>query len=263
MSTDNAPAAGHVLEILQAMARHAEPVSAATLAREVGIPRSSTYHLLATLRDRGFVTHLSEEKRWGLGVSAFELGSAYNRQAPLQRIAHTTLARLVDATTHNAHLVVLHGRDVLYVIEERAPRRPSLVTEVGVRLPAALTASGLAMLAALSPAQVRALYPDRAAFVQRDGRGPSSLTALRSELAQVRQRGYASETDSVTTGFASIAAAILDHNGHPAAGVAVTYPRAEASPATVQTLVASVHTTAVELSNRLGYRAPDSLTGRR
>ena len=50
---------------------------------------------------------------------------------------------------------------MLYVIEERAPGRPPLVTEVGVRLPAHLTASGRAILAALPTAQVRALYPDR------------------------------------------------------------------------------------------------------
>ena len=55
---------------------------------------------------------------------------------------------------------MLHGRDVLYVVEERAPGRPPLVTDVGVRLPAHLTASGRAILAALPAAQVRALYPD-------------------------------------------------------------------------------------------------------
>ena len=42
-------------------------------------------------------------------------------------------------------IAVLHGRDVLYVVEERAPGRPPLVTDVGVRLPAHLTASGRAI----------------------------------------------------------------------------------------------------------------------
>ena len=60
---------------------------------------------------------------------------------------------------HSAHLAVLHGHDLLYVVEERAPGRPSLVTDVGVRLPAHLTASGRAILAALPAAQVRALFP--------------------------------------------------------------------------------------------------------
>lgn len=250
----NVPAASHALAVLHLMARHAEPLPAAAIARELDLPRSSTYHLLTVLRDSGFVSHLSDERRWGLGVAAFELGSAYVRQAPLQRISRPALTRLVDTTTHNAHLVVLHGNDVLYIIEERAPGRPSLVTDVGVRMPSQLTASGLAILAALPPQQVRALFPSRDSFVQRRGRGPASLTALRSELAQVRRRGYAVERDSVTEGFASVAAAVLDHNGHPAAGVAVTYPHPEVEPAAVERLVPAVRSAAGALSRRLGYR---------
>ena len=214
----NAAAAGQALAVLQHIARHPEPVPAAAIARDLGLPRSSVYHLLAVLRREGFVTHLPEERRYGLGVAAFELGSAYTRQEPLQRIARPVLARLVDATTHNAHLAVLHGRDVLYVVEERAAGRPPLVTDVGVRLPAHLTASGLAMLAALPPAQVRALFPSRAAFVQRHGIGPGSLPALRQELTRVRRDGFAHEDGSVTPVFASVASAVLDHSGHPVAG---------------------------------------------
>ncbi|TWP34201.1 IclR family transcriptional regulator [Leekyejoonella antrihumi] len=250
----NAPAATHALALLQLLARHAEPLPAASIARALGLPRSSTYHLLTVLRDAGFVSHLADDRRWGLGVAAFELGSAYARQAPLARISRPALTRLVDATTHNAHLVVLHGRDVLYVIEERAAGRPSLVTDVGVRMPAQLTASGLAVLAALPPQQVRALYPARDDFVQRGGHGPSSLSALRSELAQVRRRGYAVERDSVTEGFASVAAAVLDHNGHPSAGVAVTYPHEQVDPNIFDLLVEEVQRAATTLSRRLGYR---------
>ena len=40
----------------------------------------------------GFVVHLPEEHRYGLGVAAFEVGSGYSRQAPLQRIARRRLA---------------------------------------------------------------------------------------------------------------------------------------------------------------------------
>ena len=39
-----------------------------------------------------------------------------------------------------------------------------------------------------------------------------------------RQRGLATENGEITPGFASVAAAVLDHNDLPVAGVAVTYP---------------------------------------
>jgi len=250
----NAPAATHALGVLKLLGAHAAPMPAAAIARDLGLPRSSVYHLLTVLRDQGFVVHLPEQRRYGLGVAAFELGSAYARQEPLRWIAGTVLSRLVDASTHNGHLAVLHGRDVLYVIEERAAGRPSLVTDVGVRLPAPLTASGLAMLAALGEAQLRALFGSRAAFVRRHGIGPASLTALRRELAAVRARGYAEEDGSVTPGFASVAVAVLDHAGHPAASVALTFPAEEVDARSREELAARVTRAAAQVAQRIRGR---------
>jgi DNA-binding IclR family transcriptional regulator len=199
------PAATRALRVLRFLATQPDPVTLDRLASAVGLPRSTAYHLVNAMIEEGFVAHLPEEHRYGLGVAAFEVGSGFARQAPLQRIARRYLAGLVDAVGQSAHLAVLHGRDVLYVVEERAPGRPPLVTDVGVRLPAHLTASGRAILAALPSNQVRALYPDRAAFVDRHGLGPMSLSALRVLLAETRQRGYAVEEGEITPGFASVA----------------------------------------------------------
>ncbi len=218
------PAAAHTLAVLRHLATQPGPVPADSIARVLGLPRSTTYHLLRVMTEAGFVVHLPEERRYGLGISAFELGTAYTRQAPLARLARPVLARLVDQVGHNAHLAVLHGREVLYVVEERATGRPPLVTDVGVRLPAQLTASGRAVLAALPSAQVRALFPDPGAFVDRHGVGPASLTALRSLLTDVRREGFARENGEVTPGFTSMAMAVLDHAQHPVAGLAVTWP---------------------------------------
>ncbi|MFF9107302.1 MULTISPECIES: IclR family transcriptional regulator [unclassified Streptomyces] len=246
------PAAAQVLAILRYLAGQAGPVPAAAISRDVGVPRSTTYHLLDTLAREGFVVHLPEERRYGLGLSAFELGSGYSRQAPFERLARVPLARLVDRTGHNAHLAVLHGREVVYVIEERAPGRPPLVTEVGVRLPAHLTASGRAVLARLPQAQVRALFPDPSAFVRRNELGPASLSALRHLLTEVRRRGYATEEDEITTGFSSVAAAVLDHSAHPIAGVAVTFPGAEVDEEQRERMAAEVGRVARELTRRVG-----------
>jgi DNA-binding IclR family transcriptional regulator len=247
------PAAAQALAVLRYLARQAAPVQAAAISRDVGLPRSTTYHLLDTLARDGFVVHLPEERRYALGVSAFELGSGYARQAPLQRLARVPLARLVDRAGHNAHLAVLHGRETLYVIEERAAGRPSLVTEVGVRLPSHLTASGRAMLALLSNAQVRALFPDSSAFVQRtEAGGPRSLTALRARLTEVRRRGYATEEGEVTMGFSSVAAAVRDHADHPVGGVAVTFESGSVGEAEYRELVGRVMRTAAEVSRRVG-----------
>src|SRR3954453_21918131 len=250
------PAARQALDLLQALARAPGPVPAAALARDLGLPRSTTYQLLAELLAAGFVVHLPEERRYGLGVSAFEIGSAYMRQEPLARLARPVLGRLVEAVGQSAHLAVLHGREVLYVVEERAPGRPRLVTDVGVRLPAQLTASGRAVLAGLSAAQVRALFPDGSAFVERHGAGPQTPAELRRLLAAARAAGHATEDGEVTPGLASVAAAVYDHTGRPVAGGAVTFPAGEGEGAAGPQRARGVPAAAGDLTRRIGGLAP-------
>lgn len=251
-TSSRVPAAEQTLAVLRHLARQASPVTAAAVARDLALPRSTTYHLLAVLEREGFVVHLPEERRYGLGVSAFEIGTAYVHQEPLARLARPVLARLVDVAGHSAHLAVLHGREVLYVVEERASGRPPLVTDVGVRLPAHLTASGRALLADLPLAQVRALFPDAGAFVDRHGIGPTSPTALRRLLADVRREGHASEDGEVTPGFASVAAPSYDHTGRPVAGVAVTFPASDVSARQRAGMTRAVAAAAAELTRRIG-----------
>jgi len=243
------PAATRTLRVLRFLAGQPDPVPLDRIMRACDLPRSTTYHLLNVMIEEGFVVHLPDERRFGLGLAAFEIGSGYARQEPLQRLARRPLATLVDRTGQSAHLAVLHGREVLYVIEERAPGRPPLVTDVGVRLPAHLTASGRAILAGLPAPQVRALYASAADFVDRHGGGPRTLTELRRVLTDTRQRGHAVEDGEVTPGLASVAVAVVDHNQHPVAAVALTYPDDAADPAR---LAAEVTATATALTRRIG-----------
>ena len=217
------PAARHTLAILSFLASRPGPAAATAIAREVGLPRSTTYHLLAVMQEADFVVHLPEERAYGLGVAAFEVGSAYLRHDPLERLARPLLSRLVEQTNETAQLGILQGNETFYLLKEQ-PRSPlTLITDVGVRLPAHLTASGRAMLAHLAPAQVRALYPSTASFSTRTGKGPTSLRELRELIRVERAQGYAAEDGFVTTGYASVAACAFDHGGRPTAAVAITF----------------------------------------
>jgi DNA-binding IclR family transcriptional regulator len=104
------PAATRALRVLRYLASQPDPVPLERIIRAVGMPRSSAYHLLGAMIDEGFVTHIEDDHRYALGVTAFEVGSGYSRQAPLQRIARRPIAELVDAVGESGHFAVLHGR---------------------------------------------------------------------------------------------------------------------------------------------------------
>ena len=144
-------------------------------------------------------------------------GSGYSRQAPLQRIARRRLADAGRPDRCRARTWRCCTAATSCTSWRSGRRgRPPLVTDVGVRLPGA-------------PDRQRPGHPGARCRRRRCGRStpsadgvrrparrrPATPSALRPLLAETRQRGYAVEDGEVTPGLSSVAAVVLDHNGHP------------------------------------------------
>lgn len=250
------PAARSTLRIIRYLAGHSGPVRAATMSRDLDVPRSSIYHLLRVLQDEGFVVHSPEHQGYALAPLVGEIGSSVLAAGALARLATPVLERLVAETRMPvvAHLGVLQHADVVYASKIAAARAPAVVTSIGVRLPAHLTATGRAMLSALPAAQFRASYPD-AALPLRTTKGPASVAALTELLAETRTRGWATEDGDIDLAFASVAAAVLDHNDFPAAAVGLTFRRTLADDAQWVRFGRAVSAAATTLSRRIRGRA--------
>lgn len=273
------PAANRTLEVLLLLARSASPIPAKTIGIDLGIPRSSLYHLLAVMQSKGFVTPITgvsaenlqsgnarkdnaqkENALWGLGVSAFEVGTAYMRHEPLEARARPILVSLMSKVAGIAplvgHLGILRGSDTYYLLKESTGGPITVISEIGVRLPASLTASGRAMLSYLSGAQVRALFPSPDTFINRTGQGPQNLSQLKILLAKERKQGFSIESGLVTREHSSVAAAVFDHLSEPVAAMNLVYRDVTIDHSNLQTLVEAVQDSARELTKRLGGRLP-------
>jgi DNA-binding IclR family transcriptional regulator len=192
-------------------------------------------------------------------MAAFEIGSAYLRHEPLEMLARPLLRRLVAHVGETAHLGVLHGAETLYLLKEQptVSRIPvTLVTDIGVRLPAHLTANGRSILAHLPAAQVRALFPSARGFVDRTGQGPATLPELRRVLAKERGQKWAEEVGLVTPGLQSVAACVFDHSGWPCAAISVTW-RQDHTRASHADLVRAARSGAQQLTAALSGHGPD------
>ena len=60
--SSTSPAVGRALDVLLYLAGRSGPVSGAAIMRDLGMPRSSAYHLLDVLTERGFVV---AGRAWG------------------------------------------------------------------------------------------------------------------------------------------------------------------------------------------------------
>jgi DNA-binding IclR family transcriptional regulator len=257
--SSTSPAVGRALDVLLYLAGKPGPASGGAVARDLKIPRSSTYHLLDVLIARGFVVHFPDQRTYGLGVAAFEIGSAYLRHEPLEMLARPVLRRLVAQVGETAHLGVLHGAESLYLLKEQpaVSRIPvTLVTDVGVRLPSHLTANGRSILAHLPAAQVRALFPSARGFIDRTGLGPATLPELRRVLTAERQQRWSEEIGFVTAGLQSVAACAFDHSGRPCAAISVTW-RKDHTGSSHPDLVRAVRAAAQQLTWALSGHGPE------
>ena len=252
----NAPAATRALAALRVLAAAPGPMTAAALGRQLGVPRSSTYHLLAAMAGAGFVTHYPEEGggAWGWAPSrSVPPTCATSRSsgwAGRSCTASPTTSPRARRSSRISACCTVARRCTCCGSRPQAPL--TVVVDVGVRLPATLTATGRAMLAELPAAQVRALFPSKEAFVDRTGAGPTSLTALTRLLASERAQGWAEEDGFVVPGFASVAAAAVDHSGRPVASIGLTFRSERVDEATRVDLARATRRTARELSRRLG-----------
>lgn len=254
-SMSNAKSAARALTVLQFLASRAKPTPTMTIARACGVPKSSAYHLLNVMRSYDFVVYYPSDRAWGLGISAFELGSAYLRSKPLERLGWPLLGELAEDVGETAHLGILHGNETMILVK-RQPERPgpSLVTEVGVRLPAHLTGVGRAMLMQLSAPQFRALYPSGGPLLRRTDRGPQLRIELERELAESRANGYATDDSLVTRGITCIAVPVFSHESHPVAAFSVSFISAQHPRDEWSALAQRVQQAATKLSRMLGYR---------
>lgn len=247
------PAARSTLRIIRYLAGHSGPVRAATIARDLGLPRSSLYHLLRALQDERFVVHSPEHQGYALAPLLGEIGSSVLAAGALARLGNPVLERLVSETKLPvvAHLGVLQHSDVVYASKIAAARAPAVVTSVGVRLPAHLTATGRAMLAALPDAQVTAIFGDPALSLRT---GKASVVELRTLLVDTRERGWATEDGDIDLAYASVAAVVLDHNDYPAAAVGLTFRRTLVDDAQWVRFGRAVAAAAATLSRRIRGR---------
>lgn len=251
------PAARSTLRVLRYLSGRSGPVRASTLARDLGLPRSSAYQLLAVMMDEGFLVHYPEVQAYGLSSLISEIGASSTRTERLGRLAEPLLQRLVAsvAVPAVAHLAVLSGSDVMYVARIQGYRAPTTVSRIGVRLPAHLTATGRSMLAKLSASQVTALYPHDRDLIVRAGMGPRTRAQLDRILDRARSDGWADEDGEIAAEYASVGAAASDSNGYPVAAIGLTFRSTVADDASRADLGRAVSVTASTLTARLIGRA--------
>lgn len=194
------------IDVLEALAASTEPYTLGTLARRLGIPRSTLHGILRTLEHRRWVETDGSGVRFRIGAGSLQVGSSYLDSDKLLARTAPLLDQLADATGESVQLARLDGADVIYLARRRSPHPVQLVSTVGRRLPAHATALGKALLAQYPAEDVDRRLPRR--LGQLTDRTVTSRRDLRRQLDTIRSRGWALDDEEAADGLRCFAVAL-------------------------------------------------------
>ncbi len=250
--TTRVPAVERSIALLRLIAAADAPQTLAELSDALGVARSTTHSLLATLMQQQFVEKEPRHKTYRLGIGVFELGNAYLRQISLVPIFTEVAQQLVAICHETVKLAVREGREVIYLGKQEGLYSVQLVARVGSRMPAHATAVGKVLLGDLSDEALRILYSGYS-FAQRTPKTIGTIDALVEEITIVRQRGHAYDLEENIIGAQCVAAPVRDHTGAVVAAISIGVPNDRLDNARFAILTAATTAAAATIAARLGW----------
>lgn len=250
------PALDRGLAILELLATRRDSMKVSDIATELGLPRSATYEIVHTLRERNYV-RVDAAGQVTLGPQLFVLGSSYSAQLDITTAAQHTATTVMRRVNETVQVGVLDGREVLYIARADSTRMVRLVSAVGRRLPAHCTGIGKVLLSELSRDDLSA----RLDGVVLEGFTPQSITdldRLTAALEEVRQTGIAHDDRESNPEVCCVAAPVRDITGACVAAISISVPVVRMDDDSRPLLIEAVRTGATELSATLGFGTPNA-----
>lgn len=181
--------AANVLDILEFFARERRAASLAELSTHFGWPRSSTFNLISTLVERGFLYEPKPRGGFYPTPRWLALAEEIAEAEPLPEPARALLRDLAAETGETVWIAAHSGQHAVLMSVIQSAQAVRYTAEPGRRVPLHGTASGQAIMSQMSAAQVAGIL--RRAVFERFGPGtPMSVEEVEESIRSSLERGW-------------------------------------------------------------------------
>lgn len=212
--------ATRTLDIIEYVVAHDRPLVAQEIAVALGIPVSSLSYLLSTLVERAYLSREGRRYSPGPGLERLQARKGgftlAERAAPLVRALRVQL----DETTS---FFIRDGWEIEAIVTESSEQALRYSVATGKRLAMHALASGKALLAAMSDAELDRYFAE--AELQRFT--PATITSekvLRKQIAEIRKTGFAFTDEELTLGINGIGR-VVTIDGEAVGALSVAMPK--------------------------------------
>lgn len=210
------------LKVLEVVGETREAISAADVANEIGADRSTTYRMLATLEDAGYVVRDESGKRFKLSYKVISLGRNLLAQDEQDELIRAALRELATATEETVHYSILEGHETVIIMRAKGSQLVSVDFQVGDRAAVHCTSIGKALLAYESPAIIEDVIGRGLPLVAKNT--ITDPEVFRTELQRIRSQGYAIDDREFADEMRCIAIPIFGSGGRVKGGINFSGP---------------------------------------
>lgn len=194
------------------------------IAQRVNLHKSTVHRLLASLEKKGFVVRNPSTDQYRLGFRVWELAANLWQSDDPAIILLPEMERLRDLIGETVSLYIRDGRERIRIQAVQSNQSVRRVAPVGVRLPLYVGASGKILLAYENEAVRKEIMsaPD----------WPQTMDNkhFMKQLAEIREKGYATSIEEREPGAAAVAAPIFNRAGKLVAALSVSGPVSRLTP---------------------------------
>jgi IclR family KDG regulon transcriptional repressor len=242
------------LRILECLAEDENPSATLTeLSRRLHLHVSTVHRLMVNLVRQGFVETDPSTGGYRLSFRMLRMGLKVLDRLDFRQVALPLLRELNQKTQETVHLAILQGHQAVSIDKLGSPQPVALDAKLGSTIPLYCTGVGKSLLA-VQREEVQGEILHALGLERHTPHTITGLTALRKELARIREQGYAIDNEEVVLGLRCVAAPIFNHQGQVLAAFSVAGPASRVTPERVPELAKLVCETAREISFRLGHR---------
>jgi DNA-binding IclR family transcriptional regulator len=247
------PAAQRALAVLELLMASRNGLAVSEIARSLGLPRSTTFYIVNTIEECGYIYRSSTRGRYTFTAKLLEMAGRSLECLGVREPAAPFLRTLMQKTGLTVHMGVLAQNEVVLIDKVAPATSQQLATWVGKRMPIHCTGMGKALMAYLPEKQIE--HHIQQGLIRYNDNTIVSAGRLKDELLRVQSHGYALDDEEETVGLRCIGAPVFDKNHQAVAAISIAGTSEQLSDERLDRLVRAVKQAAASVSAQLGAGA--------
>ena len=241
------------LRILECFSRKESELGVTEIANRLDLHKSTTFGILNTLENRGYLCQNPENGKYKLGLKLFELGKLVEYGMDLRTSSLPYLKKLVDKYGETAHLAMRDGDQVIYIDKVEGESGIKMSSQVGKRAHVYCTGVGKAVLAFMPEKDVEEIIKN-IKFHQFTYNTITDSNKLKEELKEIKKRKYCIDNEEIEVGLKCVAAPIMNYKNVSVGSISISGPTSRMNDERVDLISKDIKYVAVKISETLGYK---------